>query len=507
MTPATYFALLAVASMAAQQPPPPTFKTGTKLVQVDVVVRDKSGPVSGLTKEDFTLFDNGKPQEIAVFSVKGSIQSAAAAVKPAVAVPLPPGAVSNRVNSEGAPRGVDTVFLIDQKNTLQTDQAYAIGRIVKFVQARRRYDRIAVYAFGRDGLHGIQELTDDQEALNRVARNLKPKDPTYRNTDTTGMPEHAAAGQALALVIERALDTKHALQAVARHLAKVPGRKNLIWITSSFPLKTPERDFTPDMEEAARSLNDANLALYAVDARGLVGALGAATGIETAESRGGPPVRIRPQARPFRPCCIDTMNLLAEQTGGDVYLDTNGIEDSIRSAMEDAELTYTLGFYPSDKMQDGQTHQLNVKVARRGVNVRYRENYSALNTATAIERPSLDQLMLDSLDAEQIGLTAQATPDPVRPGWFNIRVAVDLHDLKLEHEGSRWTGAIEVSIHPEGSTILRKITRKIEIPEDQLATSLEKGIEVETSIEAAGILRVVVQDSGSPAAGSVRIRL
>lgn len=275
-------AWLAAAAMCGQAPDA-VFKATTRLVEVDVVVRDKNGPVAGLTKADFTLLDNGKPQEVAVFSVKGSIPFASipsnAAAKPADAVPLPPGAVSNRVNSEGEARGADTVFLIDQKNTLQADQAFAIGRIVKFIQARRGHDRIAIYSFGRDGFHGIQELTGDQETLNRAAKNLKPEDPVYRTTDTTG---------SLALLLERVVDTEHALQEVARHLAKVPGRKNLIWITSSFPLRSRDFDYSPQMEQAARSLNDSNIALYAVDARGLIGALAGMTFLPNAESKGSP---------------------------------------------------------------------------------------------------------------------------------------------------------------------------------------------------------------------------
>jgi hypothetical protein len=266
------------------------------------------------------------------------------------------------------------------------------------------------------------------------------------------------------------------------------------------------------MEEAARALNDANVALYAADARGLA-AVSAGTGMPSAETSPARPSGIAlpiPMRASGPPPAggVDPMFLLARLTGGDVYLNTNGIEDSIQSAIEDAELTYTLGFYPSQEMQDGQTHKLSVKVARKGVSVRYRENYSAsIPTAVAGERPTLDQLMVDSLDATQIGLTAQAIPEASRAGWFNVRVLVDLHDVKLEHEGMRWTGAIEVSIHPEGSTVLRKVTHKIDIPEDQLAPGLEKGVEIETPIEAAGVVRVVVQDQGSQAAGSVRIRL
>ena len=74
------------------------------------------------------------------------------------------------------------------------------------------------------------------------------------------------------------------------------------------------------MEEAAQSLNDANVALYAVDARGLIGSLGRVTAVPSAEFRGQPGqgVRTRPSAS-AGPTHIETMNLLADLTGGDVY--------------------------------------------------------------------------------------------------------------------------------------------------------------------------------------------
>src|SRR5580658_545117 len=57
------------ASVQDPAQPSATFKVGTKLVEVDVVARDKRGPATGLTKDDFTLLDDGKPQDIAFFSV------------------------------------------------------------------------------------------------------------------------------------------------------------------------------------------------------------------------------------------------------------------------------------------------------------------------------------------------------------------------------------------------------------------------------------------------------
>src|SRR5580658_7787659 len=89
------FVTAAAGLQAQPENPAATYHAGTKLVEVDVVTvvtaKDKNGPATGLTKADFTLLDNGKPQEIAVFSVKSTQPSGHPTS------PLPPGIVSNRV--------------------------------------------------------------------------------------------------------------------------------------------------------------------------------------------------------------------------------------------------------------------------------------------------------------------------------------------------------------------------------------------------------------------------
>jgi len=116
--------------------PAPTFSARTRLVEVDVIVRDKNGPVMGLNQDDFTLLDNGKPQKISVFAVKGT-QSLK---QPAV--PLPAGTVSNRVTRNGQAASSSTIVLIDRLNTSVEDQRYANQKIVKFLETRRSQDKI-----------------------------------------------------------------------------------------------------------------------------------------------------------------------------------------------------------------------------------------------------------------------------------------------------------------------------------------------------------------------------
>ena len=251
------------------------------------------------------------------------------------------------------------------------------------------------------------------------------------------------------------------------------------------------KDFSQDMKEAAHALNDANVALYAVDARGFVGGFGKLWG--------------------FTIPGLDTLNTVAGLTGGQAFYATNGLDDSIRKAVEDSELIYTLGFYPSQESQNGDWHNLKVTVARRGVSLRYRENYFASRTlADANHRPSLEQLLHDTLDAAEVGLRAETQPDQERPGFYNVRLSVDLHDVQLDHQDARWVGALDVLLYMEGAPSAYRLSRKIAVPEDQLAAALETGITVDASIgllAPTGDLRVVVQDQATGAGGSVRVPL
>src|SRR5437764_2578902 len=85
----------------------PTFRVGTRLVQVDVIVRDANGPATGLTKDDFVLLDKGKPQQIAVFSVRTT------PAQPPPATDQVAGVVSNRPQGRGTDPVSATVILFD----------------------------------------------------------------------------------------------------------------------------------------------------------------------------------------------------------------------------------------------------------------------------------------------------------------------------------------------------------------------------------------------------------
>ena len=228
---------------------------------------------------------------------------------------------------------------------------------------------------------------------------------------------------------------------IARHLAGVPGRKNLIWVSGSFPLIVSEDhdnlNFTADTaEDRARSLSDAgNVArLPRRPARPDPNRIRAAH-----RSRAFGIVHAGPSVRqPGFLTGTDTMNMLADLTGGIAFYNTNQIEASIATAVEDADLIYTLGFYPAQASLDEKYHRLQVKTSARGATARYRQSYLASALTGAQQRPpTLSELLNAQLDATSIGLLARAGTDPAKPGVYRVTVSVDAHDLHLAHENGR----------------------------------------------------------------------
>jgi VWFA-related protein len=511
--------LLAAIALAQQ----PTFRAGTHLVQVDVVVRDKNGPVAGLQKSDFTILDEGKPQLITTFSV-----TAGSGALAAPAVPLPPGAVSNQRNRRGEPLTSATILLIDRLNTPVNDQVYANRKILQFLQQRGARDRLGIYVLG-NSIRVIQELTEDPDRLDRVVKTLKPETARRLSADVTVDSSGDAVTDAMIadsldrlqqfVVDDRVRTVREAMIAIARHLAKVPGRKNLIWVSGSFPLiilKPHETiDYSKDVDDAARALSDANVAVYPVDARGLAG-----TPAGNAEQGPGPVGRpncftlgICTGMNGGGPSGVDTMNTLASLTGGRAFYNTNGIDDSIRKATEDAQITYTIGFSPPDDAFDDKFHKLTVKVDRKSVDLRFRKGYFAIRQREAAQvspEQIVSQLLQSSLDATAVGITAEAGPDPAHAGHFDARLVIDIRTLQLEHRNGISSGGVEIALLVGGSKSVQTLTRTFEISDGALAAALQSGLEVQAPIEAppeARDLRVVVRDRATGAAGSVRLAL
>jgi hypothetical protein len=227
-------------------------------------------------------------------------------------------------------------------------------------------------------------------------------------------------------------------------MSGVPGRKNLVWVLSDFPLTYGEaadrrENYTNEIARASNILAEANVAAYIMDPRGVTISGSSTSGSEGTGTTSPTEGSLMPKGRGAvvaAPTSVgmsgsETVDVIAKATGGNIYHQTNDIGADVRKVMEEAEVTYALGFYVDEKALDGKSHDLNVKLAKKadtgGASLRYRRNYIAYNSKQQ-PRPSMNNLVDDPFDATGIGLMAAAGPDPSKPGMHKVQVRVDLHD-------------------------------------------------------------------------------
>jgi VWFA-related protein len=277
---------------------------------------------------------------------------------------MAPGIVSNRfvnVTSGGethlAPLPSSlTVILLDGLNTAFTDQHYAKEALIKFLNQLQPGDRVAIYTLS-NGLRVLHDFTSDTASLLAALAKHQNQDSSalsassFDDANTGNDTLDAFLDQANERIanfyqarrIETTLD---ALETIAHHLAGMPGRKNLIWLSSSFPAIVGQRadgslgddfnNFTDNVQRALRTLNDIGVAIYPVDARGVISAFAAMPSMDASSrgrnprARGPAPVDQRAQNQILQ--TQGTMRDIADRTGGRAFMGTNDLTGALRRA-------------------------------------------------------------------------------------------------------------------------------------------------------------------------------
>jgi VWFA-related protein len=534
----TFLALVlaAIAVSAQDTPQAPTISVSTRLVQVGVIARDKNGPVADLTKDDFVVLDRGKPQKISVFTVESS-ESA-----PRPAQPLPQNTFSD-LPQYGAviPRSV-TIVLLDNLNTFydsaptifedtpfwMEDHALANAKthLLEYLKTLGPRDRVALYGLS-DTLHVLCDFTSDRSRLLSIVENFDSRARTSRELAEPGaihLPQQSgglmappidAASMEMAgdANLVRATATLAALRAIAAHVANIPGRKNLVWLTASLP-------FSPD--GMAAILEPAQIAAYPLDGRGLLprSAMFGSGGVDSAQP--GLPGQIgdalSDPARSSQPTGIDTMQRLAELTGGRAFVNGNDLTGAIRDAVADAAVLYSLGFYIDLHSADGKFHELKVQVKREGLTVRYPKGYLAAKDAP----PTKDQNWKTVVTAVQSPIESSVIPlqakvdrvDQPLPNSLKLLCSIDIHNLRLVQTGDLRKGAVSVYVIQQDAAgkALSQWTKTydLQLSEKQYAALLKSGMSFTQDVQpkaGATTLRVLVQNPTTAEVGSLIIPL
>ncbi|MEP7352800.1 MAG: VWA domain-containing protein [Acidobacteriota bacterium] len=378
-----------------------TFSTRTNLVPVKVVIRDKDGrAVGGLTKADFELADNSKPQSILRFTAeRNEAQTALISAiqtgregqeQPNAQIPAqkPPAAIPERY----------IMYLFDDIHTEFADLIRAREAAIK--QMERVIDpstRVAVYTVsGQTRL----DFTDDLAAVRKTvasvhrfsASQVKEECPSIdyyladqivnqNDMDVLAMVVNEAEGCGIKLPNKSEEETfvrqlaktalnrgqhesllgLNALDVAIRRLATMPGSRSVIYVSEGFFLSPEIRGDEGHLFDRAIL---AGVVLNALDARGLyTGFPGGDVSRPALPSNSGAMTALRTRIERDRALATtDVMAAMANATGGSFFWNDNGYEQGFELLAGSPEYTYVLAFSPSDLKSDGKFHTLRVRL-------------------------------------------------------------------------------------------------------------------------------------------------
>lgn len=553
-----FFALADVSVQLSSQtpaPPPeittPTIRVSTRLVLVDVVIRDRKGePISGLPVSNFKILEGGVLQKISSFEEHQTI-----AIVPTKLPPMPPNVFTN-VPSIKAPDGLDIV-LIDALNTEPRDQALLRRNLLKYLKTIPAGSQIAVFTLGSH-LRLVHGFTTNVSGLALAIGDKKSGAvPEYSPFYTTAFQKDTEkalvemmkmnqtspegidalmqfqADETGRLEQSRAFITLQALQQLCRYLWGVPGRKNLIWFADSFPInylpdtQSGRRNSNADQETAAM-LTDNQVAVYPISTQGLLADSQYDTGTFNPDS-----MQEQDQQRSAQQIAMQT---LAGQTGGKAFFNTNGFSDALKKVIRDDSKYYTLAYKPLNQSMHGEYRSIKVEVNNCRCQLAYRRGYYAQEPVSSeiIEgdksqnplvpvmtfgMPDFDQITYkisvvpttDSFSVSGQGLNDRGSNTSLRRYTVEFAIATDQLRFQRTADGVRH-GKIEIMlvVYSRRGEPLQLKSRTINValsPED-FRDSQQTGLRVRGEVEfpvGESHLRSGVYDYQTGAVGTLTI--
>ena len=501
--------LLGVAThgQAPQTPPSVTFQVEVNYVDVDAIVTDEKGNfVSGLTRDDFEVFEDGKPQKLEMFSyVELAVE------RPDRFVFLDrPVSTDSRSNRRAFDGRVYVIVLDDLDiSPLRTVLVKKSAR--EFVERHLGANDIAavVYTSGRSD--ATQDFTSDRalllDAIDKfVGRRLRSAaietlDRHYHKAltnldETPPQASHIADSRSPINIRDmereqRALAVLDTLRNLGEFMSGVRGRRKAILLFSEgieMPMNElygihTATDVVGAIKDAITSAARSNVNFFALDPRGLIGMT--SDYIELAGS-GAPDVAtgafgaLNAQQGLLTEMkqSQDSLRTLAEQTGGFAAVNTNALDAAFTRIVDANSRYYVLGYYPPSHARDGRFHTIEVRVKRPGLRVSARKGYASPHGRTPAEikreeaarrtrearrggANNTSPELRDALNAplQQAGLTfsIQAAPFRHTQKEASVALAIELDGERLEFapqdNGSAFANNIELSffgINQEG---------------------------------------------------------
>ena len=552
---AGFLGALCAATLAAQAPqtppdtPPPTFQVEVNYVEVDAVITDAEGnAVTDLTVEDFEVLEDGERQDVTAFSLV-DIPIERAERPLFVDEPIEPD-----VQNNGA-EGRIYMIVLDDLHTGFTRTPRVKQALRTFIEESFGSNDLAavVHTSGRG--NAGQEFTNNPRlllaAIDRFSgRNLRAEalevadalvrrsnDPTQNEPDDQGnAPDNFLRGLPTdPLEFERAQNARNTLTAIknlAEFMEGIRGRRKTMLLVSegiSYNIYDVFANSSANLiirqaSEAAAAASRGNVAIYAIDPRGLAG-FDEAMGAPSVPNEISPSqFSVNSALQDARRVSQESLQTLAEETGGFAAINSNDFAGAFERIVRENSAYYVLGYYPSNDRRDGRFRRLEVRVTRPGLQVRARRGYVAPRgrapepppTVVAVDGEPLSAASMSALNSpipiSEVPLTlfagAYKGTAPDASVALALEMRVDRFDFE-ERDGI-FHDRIEVAfsaIDADGAThggnthILT-----LDLRPETLAISRELGVRVVSEIvlpPGRYQLRGVVTDGGGGRSGSV----
>jgi VWFA-related protein len=406
--------------LPAQGAPAVTFQAEVNYVDVDTIVTDALGNfVGGLSKDDFEVREDGKPQTIDMFAM--------------VDIPLErrdrflfldrPAPSDVRSNREAFAGRLYVILLDDLNiNPLRTAQTKTLAR--RFVEKNLGANDVAAVVYTSGRTDATQEFTGDSQLLLSAidkffGRRLRPApldrvERYYQNLvaqqpSDNGVPDPQANGPPQRDMTrfdssdfersQRAMGVMDTLKNLSDYLSTVRGRRKAVVMLSEgidFPMNDlfgagGTTNVVRATQDAVTSAARANVNFFTVDPRGLIGlttefiemsgtgmpdVLGSGAG-NSANSGALTPFDAQRELVSDMRVSQESLRTLAEETGGFAALDSNATSDALDRIVAANSRYYVLGYYPPSHPRNGAFHKIEVRVRRPGLKVSARKGYAS----------------------------------------------------------------------------------------------------------------------------------
>ncbi len=460
------------------QQPPVTFQLEVEYVEVNAVVTDDRGNfIRDLSREDFSILEEGEPQEIAEFAlVDLPIERAE---RPLFAdADIEPDVRSNARPFDGRVY----VLVLDDLHTAALQSPRVRFAVRRFIQRNFGSNDIASIILTSGRTDANQEFTSNRrlllaavdkfvgrkirsQTLERLEEDYRLRGETDLRDNARGRPRSTVDDP---LEMERGFHARNALETVrnvAEWMTGIRGRrKALIFFSEGidydiYEYSNYQSTINRVTREVVEAATRANVNIYGVDPRGLsglgdvdleVGSLAQSNTLSDPASRLGPTSMLDTLR-----LSQDSLRVLSDETGGFATVNTNDVAGAFGRIVADNSSYYTLAYYPTNTERDGKFRKIDVRVARPGVTVRARKGYLA---PSGRERqpdnpdgpgpPELRVAMANPLPVSGLTLSLFAAPFKGTSDKGSVLVAVEMEgdDLSLTEQDDRFVGQVEVHV-------------------------------------------------------------